>query len=51
MLPKEMFNLSSLFIVHFCLKSCIFFLHFILYFHVWIQIRILKNKSKYFCNK
>ena len=42
MLLKEIFTLLSLFIVNFYLKSCIFFLHFILYLHVWIRIRIQK---------
>ena len=40
MLPFENFAQLSLFIVNFYLKSCTFFLHFILYLHVWIWIRI-----------
>ena len=37
---KEIFNQLSLWIVKKYLKSDIFCLHFILYFHVWIRIRI-----------
>ena len=39
MLPKEIFTQISHFIVNYYLKSCIFFLHFILYLHVWIRIQ------------
>ena len=40
MSPKEICTKLSLWIVNFYLKSYIFCLHFTLYLHVWIRIRI-----------
>ena len=40
MSPKEIFTQMSLLTLNLCLKSYIFCLHFILYLHVRIRIRI-----------
>ena len=40
MCPKEVFSQLSLGIVNLFPKSFIFCLHFTLYLHVWIRIRI-----------
>ena len=47
MSPKEIFSQLSLWIVNLYLKSYIFCLHFNLYLHVWIRIRI-PNTDPYF---